>query len=125
MAKLLLNELKSFGISIHYHNRNQLPSSIEEAYEATYWNNLDEMIRRMDIISINCPLTKETKGLMSKKDYSYDERPYIINTSRSEIIDENALLNLLKTNRIAGAGLDVFRRIENRNSDLLKLQILY
>ena len=70
IGQAVAKRAKSFGISIHYHNRKQLPSNIEEIYEATYWNSLDEMIRRMDIISINCPLTKETKGLMSKKDYN-------------------------------------------------------
>ena len=67
IGQAVAKRAKSFGIAIHYHNRKQLPSNIEEIYEATYWSNLDEMIRRMDIISINCPLTKETKGLMSKK----------------------------------------------------------
>ena len=121
IGQAVAKRAKPFGISIHYHNRKQLPASIEETYEATYWNNLDEMIRRMDVISINCPLTKETKGLMSKSRLQLMmQDSYLINTSRSEIIDENALVHLLKTNKIAGAGLDVFRKIENRNSDLLK-----
>ena len=121
IGQAVAKRAKSFGVSIHYHNRKQLPANIEEAYEATYWSNLDEMLRRMDIISINCPLTNETKGLMSKKRLQLMmQDSYIINTSRSEIIDEAALLNLLKANKIAGAGLDVFRRIENRNSELLE-----
>ena len=121
IGQAVAKRAKSFGVSIHYHNRKQLPANIEEAYEATYWSNLDEMIRRMDIISVNCPLTNETKGLMSKKRLQLMmQDSYIINTSRSEIIDEAALLNLLKANKIAGAGLDVFRRIENRNSELLE-----
>ena len=120
IGQAVAKRAKSFGVSIHYHNRKQLPTSIEETYEATYWINLDEMIKRMDIISINCPLTSETKGLMSKKRLQLMmQDSYIINTSRSEIIDEVALLHLLKANKIAGAGLDVFRRIENRNSELL------
>ena len=97
IGQAVAKRAKSFGISIHYHNRKQLPSNIEEIYEATYWNNLDEMIRRMDIVSVNCPLTKETKGLMSKKRLQLMmQDSYIINTSRSEIIDENALLQFLK-----------------------------
>ena len=121
IGQAVAKRAKSFGISIHYHNRKQLPANIEEVYEATYWSNLDEMIRRMDIISVNCPLTNETKGLMSKKRLQLMmQDSYIINTSRSEIIDEVALLNLLKANKNAGAGLDVFRRIENRNSELLE-----
>ena len=122
IGQAVAKRAKVFGISIHYHNRNRLPSSIENLYESTYWNNLDEMIKRMDIISINCPLTSETKGLMSKQRlHLMTPDSYIINTSRSEIIDENALLELLKRSKIAGAGLDVFRNKENRNIELLKV----
>ena len=121
IGQAVAKRAKVFGIAIHYHNRKQLPSDIEELYEATYWNSLDEMIKRMDIISINCPLTKETNRLMSKKRLKLMMTDsYIINTSRSEIIDEEALLDLLKNNKIAGAGLDVFRRQENGNSKLLE-----
>ncbi len=121
IGQAVAKRAKAFGIAIHYHNRKQLPFDIEELYEATYWNSLDEMIKRMDIISINCPLTKETNRLMSKKRLKLMMADsYIINTSRSEIIDEEALLNLLQDNKIAGAGLDVFRRQENGNSKLLE-----
>ncbi len=121
IGQALAKRAKVFGISIHYHNRKRLPINIEELYEATYWNSLDEMIGRMDIISINCPLTKETKGLMSKdRLQSMTKDSYLINTSRCEIVDEKALLDLLKKNKIAGAGLDVFRRHQNGNSKLLE-----
>ena len=121
IGQAVAKRAKSFGISIHYHNRKQLPSDIEQLFEATYWSSLDEMIKRMDIISINCPLTKDTKKLMSKERLELMTRDsYLINTSRSEIIDEEALFYLLKNNKIAGAGLDVFRRQENGNSKLLE-----
>ena len=121
IGQAVAKRAKSFGISIHYHNRKQLPSDIEQLFEATYWSSLDEMIKRMDIISINCPLTKDTKKLMSKERLELMTKDsYLINTSRSEIIDEEALLYLLKNNKIAGAGLDVFRRQENGNSKLLE-----
>ena len=121
IGQAVAKRAKSFGISIHYHNRKQLPSDIEQLFEATYWSSLDEMIKRMDIISINCPLTKDTKKLMSKERLELMTKDsYLINTSRSEIIDEEALFYLLKNNKIAGAGLDVFRRQENGNSKLLE-----
>ena len=121
IGQAVAKRAKSFGISIHYHNRKQLPSDIEQLFEATYWSSLDEMIKRMDIISINCPLNKDTKKLMSKERLELMTKDsYLINTSRSEIIDEEALFYLLKNNKIAGAGLDVFRRQENGNSKLLE-----
>ncbi len=120
IGQAIAKRAKAFGISIHYNNRNQLPREIEEILEATYWKNLDEMIRRMDIVSINCPLTSETKGFMSKErlDLMMPDS-YIINSSRSEIIDEEALASLLLDSRIGGAGLDVFSRKRERNIKLL------
>ena len=109
IGQAIAKRAKVFGISIHYHNRNQLPLQIEEPLEATYWKSLDEMIKRMDIISINCPLTDKTKGLLSDDKLKLImPNSYIINSSRSEIIDEIALVKLLKSGKIAGAGLDVF-----------------
>ena len=120
IGQAIAKRAKSFGISIHYHNRTQLPIQIEDIYEATYWKNLDEMITRMDIISINCPLTKETKGLMSENRLKLMmPESFIINSSRSEIIDEKSLAILLKENKIAGAGLDVFSISRGNNVDLL------
>jgi glyoxylate reductase len=122
IGQAIAKRAKVFGISIHYHNRNQLPLQIEEVLEATYWRNLNEMIKRMDIISINCPLTDETKGLLSADKLKLMmPNSYIINSSRSEIIDESALVKLLKEKKIAGAGLDVFSIEKTLNTKLLNL----
>ena len=121
IGQAVAKRAKGFGISIHYHNRNKLHEKIEESLEATYWKNLEEMIRRMDIISINCPLTDETKGLMSEERLKLMmPNSYIINSSRSEIIDELALTDLLKKYKIAGAGLDVFSSQKDRNIELMR-----
>ena len=122
IGQAIAKRAKVFGISIHYHNRNQLPLQIEEPLEATYWKSLDEMIKRMDIISINCPLTDKTKGLLSDDKLKLImPNSYIINSSRSEIIDEIALVKLLKSGKIAGAGLDVFSIEKKLNIELLNL----
>ena len=86
IGQAIAKRAKVFGISIHYHNRNQLPLQIEELLEATYWKSLDEMIKRMDLVSINCPLTEKTKGLLSSERLKLMmPDSYIINSSRSEI----------------------------------------
>ena len=122
IGQAIAKRAKAFGISIHYNNRKKLHSQIEETVEATYWKNLDEMIKRMDILSINCPLTKETRGLMSAERLSLMmPNSYIINSSRSEIIDEKALARFIKDKKIAGAGLDVFSSEKKRNIELLNL----
>jgi glyoxylate reductase len=100
-----------FGLNIHYHNRNRLPSIIEESHQATFWDDLDQMLPKMDIISINCPSTPETYHLLSRERLSsLQPHAYIINTSRGKVINEEALAELLSEGKIAGAGLDVFER---------------
>jgi glyoxylate reductase len=100
-----------FGVNIHYHNRNRLPDIIEDAHQATFWEDLDQMLPKMDIISINCPSTSETYHLLSRARLSIlQPHAYIINTSRGKVLDEEALAKLLSEGKIAGAGLDVFER---------------
>ena len=100
-----------FGLKIHYHNRNRLPDVIEESHQATFWEDLDQMLPKMDIISINCPSTPETYHLLSRERLSsLQPHAYIINTSRGKVINEEALAELLSEGKIAGAGLDVFER---------------
>ena len=100
-----------FGLNIHYHNRNRLPDVIEESHQATFWEDLDQMLPKMDIISINCPSTPETYHLLSRERLSsLQPHAYIINTSRGKVINEEALAELLSDGKIAGAGLDVFER---------------
>tara|TARA_B100001059_G_scaffold15729_2_gene12915 strand:+ start:13298 stop:14272 length:975 start_codon:yes stop_codon:yes gene_type:complete len=100
-----------FGLNVHYHNRNRLPDVIEESHQATYWEDLDQMLPKMDIISINCPSTPETYHLLSRARLStLQPHAYIINTSRGKVVNEEALAELLSIGKIAGAGLDVFER---------------
>src|ERR1700754_3395369 len=100
---------RALGLEIHYHNRRRLPPKIEETLQATYWESLDQMLARMDIISINCPHTPATYHLLSARRLK-QLRPqsYVVNTARGEVIDENALIRMIAAGEIAGAGLDVF-----------------
>jgi glyoxylate reductase len=100
---------RGFGIAVHYHNRNRVHESIEQELEATYWESLDQMLARMDIVSVNCPHTPATYHLLSARRLKL-MRPhaYLVNTSRGEVIDELALTRMLRDRELAGAGLDVF-----------------
>ncbi len=114
---------KGFGLSIHYHNRNQLHDQTEQELNATYWESLDQMIAHMDIISINCPHTPATFHLLNARRFNLmKNHAYIVNTSRGEVVDEKALLKALSNKDIAGAGLDVFENEPNINPKLLKLE---
>ncbi|MGY8996039.1 MAG: 2-hydroxyacid dehydrogenase [Alphaproteobacteria bacterium] len=113
---------KGFGLSIHYHNRRQLPEHAEQELEATYWESLDQMLARMDIISVNCPHTPGTFHLLSARRLKLlKTTAVIVNTSRGEVIDEQALTRILRDKQIAGAGLDVFEHEPAVNPKLLAL----
>jgi len=112
----------AFGLKIHYHDRRRVAAEIEEDLHATYWESLDQMLARMDIISINCPHTPATYHLLSARRLKLI-RPeaYIVNTARGEVIDENALARLIESGDIAGAGLDVFEHEPAVSPKLIKL----
>jgi glyoxylate reductase len=113
---------KAFGLSIHYHNRHRVAPAIEEQLEATYWESLDQMLARMDIISVNCPSTPATFHLLSARRLALMQpSAYIVNTARGDIIDENALVQMLQDGKLAGAGLDVFEHEPAVNPKLVKL----
>jgi glyoxylate reductase len=113
---------RGFGLAVHYHNRRRVHPDLEAELEATYWEILDQMLARMDIISINCPHTPATYHLLSARRLKLLPRhTYIVNTSRGEVIDENALARMLVQGELAGAGLDVFEHEPAVNPKLLKL----
>jgi glyoxylate reductase len=122
IGQAVARRAKAFGLQIHYHNRRRVAPRIEEELNATYWESLDQMLVRMDIISINCPHTPATYHLLSARRLKL-MRPeaYIVNTARGEVIDENALSRLLETDEIAGAGLDVFEHEPAVSPKLVKL----
>ena len=113
---------KAFGLSLHYHNRNRVMASIEDELEATYWDSLDQMLARMDIISVHCPSTPATFHLLSARRLELIQpRAYIVNTARGDIVDEDALVRLIQEGKLAGAGLDVFEHEPAVNPKLVKL----
>jgi glyoxylate reductase len=122
IGQALAKRAHSFGLSIHYHNRRRVDDDIENALEATYWESLDQMLARMDIISVNCPHTPATYHLLSSRRLKLIKHDaIIINSARGEIIDENAMARMLEAGEIAGAGLDVFEHEPAVNPRLVRL----
>jgi glyoxylate reductase len=122
IGQAVAQRARAFGLQIHYHNRRRLPPKVEETLQATYWESLDQMLARMDIISINCPHTPATYHLLSARRLKL-LRPsaYVVNTARGEVIDENALARMIEAGELAGAGLDVFEHEPAVNPKLVKL----
>ncbi len=109
VGQAVARRARCFGMEVHYHNRRRLHADIEAEHGATYWESLDQMVSRVDILSINCPHTPSTFHLMNARRLKLMKPDaVIVNTSRGEVIDENALTRMLRAGEIAGAGLDVF-----------------
>jgi glyoxylate reductase len=122
IGQAVARRAKAFGLQIHYHNRRRVPPKTESELEATYWESLDQMLVRMDIISVNCPHTPATYHLLSARRLKL-LRPdaYVVNTARGEVIDENTLARMIEAGEIGGAGLDVFEYEPAVNPRLVRL----
>ena len=122
IGQAVARRARAFGLQIHYHNRRPVAPQIAEELGATYWESLDQMLARMDIVSVNCPHTPATFHLLSARRLKLIRKEaYIVNTARGEVIDENTMARLIETGEIAGAGLDVFEHAPAVNPKLTKL----
>jgi glyoxylate reductase len=122
IGQALAKRARAFGLAVHYHNRKPVGARIAEELEATYWESLDQMLARTDVISVNCPHTPATYHLLSARRLKLlQPHAIVINTARGEIIDEAALAGMLQRGEIAGAGLDVYEHEPAINPKLLKL----
>jgi glyoxylate reductase len=111
---------KAFGLQIHYHNRKPVSHVVADELEATYWDSLDQMLARVDIVSVHAPATPATYHLLSARRLKLQPHAIVVNTARGSIIDEQALADLLVEGKLAGAGLDVFELEPKINPKLLK-----
>ena len=122
IGQAVARRASAFGLQIHYHNCRRVPAKIEEELNATYWESLDQMLARMDIISINCPHTPATFHLLSARRLKLlRPQAYVVNTARGEVIDEGALIRMIAAGELAGAGLDVFEHEPAINPKLARL----
>ena len=123
IGQAVARRASAFGMQVHYHNRRRLRPEQETALDATWWESLDQMVARMDVISINCPATPSTFHLMNARRLKLMKpEAVIVNTSRGEVIDENALTRMLRAGEIAGAGLDVYEHGTQANPRLRELR---
>ena len=109
----------AFGLQVHYHNRRRLHADTEARLAATWWESLDQMLARVDILSVNAPHTPSTFHLLNARRLKLMKpSAYIVNTSRGEVVDENALTRMLRAGELAGAGLDVYEHGNDINPRL-------
>jgi len=123
IGQAVAKRARAFGLEIHYHNRRRINRAVEEELGATYHDSLDQMLVRMDIVSVNCPHTPATFHLLSARRLKLMQpHAYIVNTARGEVIDENALTRMLQAGELAGAGLDVFEHEPAVNPKLAQME---
>ena len=109
IGQALARRARAFGMQVHYHNRKPVPDMIAEELGATWWDNLDQMLARMDVVSLNCPATRETHHLLSAERLArLQPHAILVNTARGELIDEAALAQAVAMRALSGVGLDVF-----------------
>ncbi|KPD11023.1 D-glycerate dehydrogenase [Phaeobacter sp. 11ANDIMAR09] len=122
IGQAVARRARAFGMQIHYNNRRRLRPEVESELEATYWESLDQMVARMDVISVNCPSTPSTFHLLNARRLKLMKpSAVVVNTSRGEVIDEHALTRMLRNNEVAGAGLDVYENGTDINPRLREL----
>jgi glyoxylate reductase len=122
IGQAVARRARAFGMQIHYHNRKRLRPEFEEPLEAAYWQSFDQMLSRIDILSINAPHTPATFHLLNARRLKLMKpSAIVINTSRGEVVDENALTRALRSGELAGAGLDVYERGQDINPRVREL----
>ena len=122
IGRAVARRATAFGLEVHYHNRRRVHPDIEAELGATWWESLDQMLARIDILSVNVPHTPSTFHLMNARRLKLMKpTAYIVNTARGEVIDENALTRMLRAGQLAGAGLDVFEHGHDINPRLVEL----
>lgn len=123
IGQAVARRARAFGLQVHYHNRKRLRPEIEAEHEATYWESLDQMLARVDILSVNCPHTPSTFHLLNARRLKLMKpSAVVVNTSRGEVIDQNALTRALRAGELAGAGLDVYEQGNDINPRLIELR---
>ena len=122
IGQAMARRARAFGMRVHYHNRRRLHAGLEEPLEATFHERLDGLCSMSDVVSVNCPHTPSTFHLLNARRLKLlKPTAVVVNTSRGEVIDENALTRMLRAGDLAGAGLDVYERGQGVNPGLRDL----
>ena len=109
IGQAVAHRARGFGLDVVYHNRHRLPAALENMLGARFEEDLDAMLGQADIVTLHCPASAETRGLMNAgRIAAMKPGAYLINTARGDLIDEEALVAALTDGHLGGAGLDVF-----------------
>jgi glyoxylate reductase len=108
IGQAMARRARAFDMTIHYHGRSRLSPELEQG--ATYHASFDDMLPHCDFLSVHCASTPETRGLINERTIGLlPPDAILVNTSRGDVVDDDALISALQSGRLAAAGLDVFR----------------
>ena len=122
IGRAVATRARAFGLSIHYHNRHRLPAAVEAEFGAVWHDTLDEMLGKIDILTIHTPRNAESENLIDARRIGLmGPHAFLINAARGGIVDEDALIDALEGGRLGGAGLDVWKHEPQIDPRLLAL----
>lgn len=122
IGQAVAHRARAFGMEIAYFNRKRLPEAVERMLAARFVADLDSLVGEADVLTLHCPMTDETRGMIDARRIALMKPgSAIINTARGELIDQEALIEALESGHLAGAGLDVYPDEPNVDRRLLKI----
>jgi len=115
---------KSLGMIIHYHNRSKLSEEKEQG--AIYHDNLKDLLSVSDVLSVCCPASKETIDMINKDTIEYLPKGAVVtNVARGDIVDDDAMIEALKSGKVFAYGLDVYNGEPKIHPEYLKLKNIF
>ena len=121
IGQAVAHRARAFGLETIYYNRKQLPQAVESMLGVRYVTELDDLVAEADILTLHCPLSDETRGMIDARRIALmKDGASIINTARGELIDQEALIEALYSGKLAGAGLDVYPEEPNVDRRLIR-----
>ncbi|BDI61241.1 2-hydroxyacid dehydrogenase [Qipengyuania nanhaisediminis] len=109
IGQAVAHRARAFGLEVAYHNRKPLPAALEQMLGVRFVADLDTLVAEADILSLHCPLTNATRGMIDARRIALMKQgACVINTARGELIDQDALIAALQSGHLSGAGLDVY-----------------
>jgi lactate dehydrogenase-like 2-hydroxyacid dehydrogenase len=124
IGRAVARRAKGFGMKIHYHNRSKLSPDLEDG--AIYHKDLKSLFEQSEFLSINCPATPETTKIINKETLSYlKDNSVVANAARGDVVDDDAMVEALKSKKIFAYGLDVYNGEPKIHPEYLKLKNIF
>ncbi len=124
VGQVTAKRARGFDMEVHYHNRSQLPPELEQG--ATFHEKLETMLPISEFLALHCPATPQTVDLLNRELIAQlPDGAIVVNTARGNVVDEDALIEALRTGKLAAAGLDVFKNEPQIRKEFSELENIF